>query len=339
MTTEPFFSIVMPVLNRRAAVCRAINSCLAQDFTAFEVLVVDDGSKDGTARAVAEFSDGRVRLILHQANRGVCPARNTAARASRGEWLIFLDSDHEMLPNCLSRIHQYVIRAGDSLDRFGFQYLFDDGRVSPSLLPPERIVRYAEWLRWIDRAQWTDALWVTRRRCFDHCHLPESFALEFSYFLDFAKVYTSRMLPLTLAFQHTDLPDRLSHMTIPTDPEMVKRVARDQAADWRYVLAEHGSALRRFAPRQYQVALRGSAIANLLAGNRGSALRASLAGLWLRPSSPYTWATFLLVLAGPGPTLFLNRIRSERRRRRDAAASRITLSNPSQSPINAWIVR
>ena len=70
----PHFSIVMPAFNRRVAVRRAIESCLAQDFPSFEVLVVDDGSSDGTGEAVSSYSDPRVRLIRHQTNRGVCPA-------------------------------------------------------------------------------------------------------------------------------------------------------------------------------------------------------------------------------------------------------------------------
>jgi hypothetical protein len=147
--------------------------------------------------------------------------------------------------------------------------------------------------------------------------LPESFALEFSYFLDFAKRFTSRVVPVILAFQHTDSPDRLSHMIPPADQEMVKRKARDEAADARYVLAEHGNALRVQAPRLYERVLRTAALSNLFAGNRGHAVEASVAGLRLRPMSPYAWATLLLVLAGPRTALLFNRRRFERRRRRN----------------------
>ncbi len=313
-TAAPYFSIVMPVFNRRVTVCRAIESCLAQDFPSFEVLVVDDGSDDGTGEAVASYSGRRVRLIRHQTNRGVCPSRNSAVRASRGEWLIFLDSDHEMLPGGLSQIRQYLA-ADDSPCRWGFQYLFDDGRVSPSPMPAEPVVGYLEWLRWIDRAIWTDALWVTRRRCFDHCWLPESFALEFSYFLDFAKRFASRMVPVVLAFQHTDSPDRLSYMTPPGDPGLAKRKSQDQAADWRHVLAEHGEALRAFAPRRYQAVLRNAAFAKLMSGDQDGAIQNSIAGIRFRPASLYAWITLAIVLAGPRAALLVNRIRSRRLRR------------------------
>jgi len=314
MIAKPYFTIVMPVFNRPVSVRRAIDSCLAQDFASFEVVVVDDGSGDGTAEAVAGYDDPRVRLILHRTNRGVCPARNTAIRASRGQWLIFLDSDHEMLPGCLSSICRHIAEGGP-ICRYGFQYLFDDGRVSPDPMPPESLLGYTEWLRWIDYAPWTDALWATRRDCFEHCLLPESFALEFSYFLNFARHFQSRMVALALAFQHTDSPDRLSYMAPPANPEMVKRKAQDQAADWQSVLADHGDSLRKLAPRCYEAILRNAALANLSAGNRPQAWRTILAALLFRPGSPRAWATLLAVLAGPWAALALAKLRSEHRRR------------------------
>lgn len=335
MIPIPLFTIVMPALDRRVEVRRAIDNCLTQDFTAFEIVVVDGGSKDGTAEAVAAYSDPRVRLIVDLPNRGVCPARNAAVKAARGEWIVFLDSDHEMLPGCLSRIQERAAAAGQEVDRLGFRYLFDDGRVTPSPFPPE-VLGYTEWLRWIDRARWThtDALWATRRRSFACCELPESFATEFSYFLDFAKHFKTLMFPLTLALQHTDSPNRLSNGVSARDPEMARRKSAEQAANWRYVLAEHGDALRRLAPRRYRDVLRGAALSNLEAGNRKFALKNSLAGLWRRPASPYAWAAFLLVLAGPRMALLVNRWRARRRRKcvPASAASPAPLSGPAVQP-------
>ena len=312
--SDPYFSIVMPVFNRQSAVRRALDSCLNQDFRAFEVVVVDDGSTDGTAAAVSGYSDPRVRLIRHARNRGANPARNTAVRASRGEWVIYLDSDDELLPGSLSAVHRYVAAADDRVDRLGFQLLQDDGRVSPYPIPREPVIRYAEWLRWVDRASLTDCLWATRRRCFAQCPLPESFALEFSYSLDFAKRFTSSIIPIALGVVHTDCSDRLSYRIPPSDPEMARRSSMEQAADWEYVLAEHGDGLREFAPRQYRAVLRNAAIAHLLAGNMRCAVRCSAKGLWQRPTSLYAWAIALLVLCGRRTTAILNRIRSERRR-------------------------
>lgn len=89
--TAPRVSIVMPTYNRRDTILRAIESVRAQWVDDWELVVVDDGSTDGTRDVVAGI-DPRVRLIV-QENQGVAGARNTAFCATRGELVAFLDSD------------------------------------------------------------------------------------------------------------------------------------------------------------------------------------------------------------------------------------------------------
>lgn len=97
----PAISVVMPVFNRAALVGEAIRSVLAQDFADFELIVVDDGSSDGTADAVAAFDDPRVRLIRLPANAGGNAARNRGIDAARAPLVAFLDSDDAYLPHKL----------------------------------------------------------------------------------------------------------------------------------------------------------------------------------------------------------------------------------------------
>lgn len=90
----PTVSVIMPAYNVEPYVGEAIRSALAQTLTDLEVIVVDDGSTDGTAQAVRTLArqDSRVKLV-QQANRGLAGARNSALRASRGDFLALLDSD------------------------------------------------------------------------------------------------------------------------------------------------------------------------------------------------------------------------------------------------------
>ncbi len=83
--------------NRPTEVLRAIDSVLAQTVPVDEIIVVDDGSTDGTTDAIRGRYGSKVRLI-HQKNQGVSAARNTGIRESRGEWIAFLDSDDLWLP-------------------------------------------------------------------------------------------------------------------------------------------------------------------------------------------------------------------------------------------------
>ena len=99
----PAVSIIMPAYNVAPYVGAAIQSALAQTFTDFELIVVDDGSKDNTAEIVRELAgaDERVRLV-QQPNRGLAGARNTALRAARGDFFALLDSDDTWEPEFLA---------------------------------------------------------------------------------------------------------------------------------------------------------------------------------------------------------------------------------------------
>jgi len=95
-------SVIIPTYNRRMHVFRAIDSAFAQTVPIDEVIVVDDGSTDGTVEAMARRYGSTVN-ILRQANRGAAAARNRGIREARGEWVAFLDSDDVWLPTKLER--------------------------------------------------------------------------------------------------------------------------------------------------------------------------------------------------------------------------------------------
>lgn len=87
----PLFSVIIPVYNRARLITATLESVLAQTFTAYEVIVIDDGSTDATPAVLARYAD-RVR-VLTQANRGAGAARNLGLRHARGDYAVFLDSD------------------------------------------------------------------------------------------------------------------------------------------------------------------------------------------------------------------------------------------------------
>ena len=90
-------SAVIPTYNRRSYIARAIDSVLSQTVPVDEILVVDDGSTDGTAELLEERYGGRVRIIK-QANTGVSGARKRGIQEAKGDWIAFLDSDDEWMP-------------------------------------------------------------------------------------------------------------------------------------------------------------------------------------------------------------------------------------------------
>lgn len=97
----PRFSVVVPLFNKAATVRRTLDSIAAQSFPDFEVLVIDDGSTDGSADLVRAHPDPRIRLI-EQANAGPGAARNRGIGESRAEWIAFLDADDTWRPDYLT---------------------------------------------------------------------------------------------------------------------------------------------------------------------------------------------------------------------------------------------
>jgi glycosyltransferase involved in cell wall biosynthesis len=88
----PKVSVIIPAYNRLPMLKEAVDSVLAQDFEDFELIVVDDGSTDGTADEMKRYG-GRVRLLRHPENRGVSAARNRGILNAKGKYIAFLDSD------------------------------------------------------------------------------------------------------------------------------------------------------------------------------------------------------------------------------------------------------
>ncbi|MDY6972348.1 MAG: glycosyltransferase [Thermodesulfobacteriota bacterium] len=94
-------SVIIPTFNRSHKVVRSISSVLYQTFTDFEIIVVDDGSTDGTRDALARFG-GVIKYIGHSTNCGVSAARNTGIRMSTSPLVAFLDSDDYWMPGKLA---------------------------------------------------------------------------------------------------------------------------------------------------------------------------------------------------------------------------------------------
>lgn len=95
-------SALIPTYNRQAQVLRAIDSILAQTVPVDEIIVVDDGSTDGSAEAIRSRYGSRV-TVIQQGNAGVSAARNRGIREARGAWIAFLDSDDVWLPTKIQR--------------------------------------------------------------------------------------------------------------------------------------------------------------------------------------------------------------------------------------------
>ena len=135
-STGPFFSVIIPVYNRAAVLAHAIESVRAQTCQDFEIVVVDDGSKDDPRAVVERFADPRIRFI-RQDNKGGGAARNTAIDHAQGRFIAPLDSDDIFLPQHLARM-KALLEGSENLAGYA-RMRVDRGEGRVFLKPPRAI--------------------------------------------------------------------------------------------------------------------------------------------------------------------------------------------------------
>lgn len=107
----PFFSIIVPCYNRADSLAATVRCILEQQESNFELILVDDGSRDNTREVIASFTDPRIRYFFKEnGERGA--ARNYGALRARGQYVNFFDSDDEMYPNHLRVVKEYIAEHG-----------------------------------------------------------------------------------------------------------------------------------------------------------------------------------------------------------------------------------
>nr|WP_262905655.1 glycosyltransferase family 2 protein [Hymenobacter siberiensis] len=128
-SSSPFFSIVVPCYNRADIVRETVLTILKQEYWDFELILVDDGSRDNTGEVVAQITDPRVRYFYKEnGERGA--ARNYGAQQARGRYINFFDSDDEMYPNHLRVVKEFIDQNGEvEVVHTGYECLDGQNRV------------------------------------------------------------------------------------------------------------------------------------------------------------------------------------------------------------------
>lgn len=121
----------MPVYNSGQYLKTAVESILNQSLKEIELILVDDGSTDGSSERCDEYAnkDNRV-VVIHQKNGGICAARNAALKIARGEYIAFSDHDDEYLPGLLEDNYNKIVSSGMDIIKFGsMEIYYKDGHV------------------------------------------------------------------------------------------------------------------------------------------------------------------------------------------------------------------
>jgi len=307
---ELTFSIVIPAYNRERFIRRAVTSCLEQHHAGFEVIVVDDASTDGTSAIVSGIPDPRLKLAVHQMNRGVSAARNTGIAQARGEWIIPLDSDDELAPDALKFMHDEIRQVPDEVQSIRFMCQLDDGSLSPLEPLAREVWDYAGYLRWAEKVAvhgLQETLTCTRRVTYETVKYHEG-GYEAVYHMDFAARFLTATSPAVARFYHSDAPDQVTRPNVTRALEQAPVLARS----FRVLLERHGAALEKWAPRLLEMYTRAFATQQFLAGDRLGGLRTIRRSIRGSQTSLTAWVILIFGIVGPRPLAY---VQAEHKRR------------------------
>lgn len=147
MKKETLISVIVPVYNIMDCLERCVKSICAQTWENLEILLVDDGSTDGTGALCDQLAkkDGHIR-VFHKENGGSSSARNLGIREAKGEWLGFVDSDDWIEPQMYERLLEAALFSGASIAQASRDEIDEEGTRRPDVCAPpkEELTRSAE---------------------------------------------------------------------------------------------------------------------------------------------------------------------------------------------------
>jgi hypothetical protein len=166
LETDPRVSILTALYNHRTEIVQALDSLLRVQYLSWEVIVVNDGSSDGSHEVVVDWArqhpEISLLLLSHPVNRGLAFTRNAALDHARGEFVFVLDSDNAVYPNCLTDLVQVLDEDPSVSFAYGILASFKEGR-------PFKLMSYQPWKRSLFRtANYIDAMAMFRTATLRH---------------------------------------------------------------------------------------------------------------------------------------------------------------------------
>jgi glycosyltransferase involved in cell wall biosynthesis len=296
-----FFSIVIPVYNRETHIGRAVASALAQTFGDYELILVDDCSTDNSLAVMQGFAAPNVRIVTRDKLGGVGGARNTGVAVAQGDWIVFLDSDDELVPGGLDIMFERASAAPDAVAGLWFRCQMDDGQIIPARLTIPQEWDYAGFLAFWNASsrQWRDMLYCIRRHTFALLPQPEGRMDDIKYLIDFAFRFRIRAYPEILRLYHQDADNQLVRVTRRLDPRRDHAFITDRANEYRRLIADHRGALAHQAPALYGEYLESAATTATMANRRWEAFCYALTALRLSPLRLRNWVVLAAAFVGP----------------------------------------
>lgn len=144
MGKNPKISVIIPAYNAELTIGRCLESILSQEFVEIEVIIVNDGSKDGTMKICSKYAESDNRIIVHEIpNSGVSIARNKGIKLAKGKYITFVDADDYIEFGCLEKIFQAAETDDADLMVWNYHFVRDTLGKKNSDFPEEMVTRKA----------------------------------------------------------------------------------------------------------------------------------------------------------------------------------------------------
>jgi glycosyltransferase involved in cell wall biosynthesis len=272
MTDTPRFSVTIPAYNAEATLAETLESIQAQTYRDFEVVICNDGSKDGTLALAERFAaeDPRIRVVS-QENRGSGGAYNTAVRNARADLIVMISADDLLLPKHLESFDTFINENPDTaIFTCNGYYEYDDGHRELTTLQNRWAAHDECTLEDLIRACFFNIGLVYRREVFDAVggFQEDIYAEDYIFFLRaMARGYTHRFLDVPLSVH------RRSSTQKSADAIKMRRAdirALEELMDSEKLTPEQRTAARRIVRRhKANVAVR-LTLATLMGAERSS---------------------------------------------------------------------
>ena len=302
--SAPFFSIIITTWNRETTIARCLESILTQDCDDYEIIVVDDGSRDRTVEVIKRLAGKKVRLHVFPENRGIGPARQAGSELARGRWQLYPGSDWALEPGALGHLKSIAAELPDDVGVLGAYCHVQGGGLIPYPAPPTGPFGFVEYLRWLNPPVQSDYLYAIRSEVIRQIPWPNDRRLESQFHLRIAKAWRMCFTSRPCATVYFDAPNRLSSTSSEIFAQQTRIGAEDRLTASKEILEEFGPDMRRHAPLWYREVLRGAGALAFILGRRLEGTRLLLRCLCRCPWSLRAWGVLTLGLIGPDALLW-----------------------------------
>ena len=145
MNGQPLITVIIPVYNIMEYLPRCVHSVIAQTYKNLQIILVDDGSTDGTAQLCDELAAEDPRIsVYHKENGGSSSARNLGLGKAQGEYIGFVDSDDHIEADMYEKLYTGMIKSGAYIAQVGRDEIDEEGNAMPDIcIPPKKATLYS----------------------------------------------------------------------------------------------------------------------------------------------------------------------------------------------------